>query len=218
MQQKSYILWGSSGQAIVLSDLIQRLGGRVVALFDNNLNARSALPDVELFYGDAGFESWCRGVDNLGDYFGLAAIGGGRGSDRVTIHRRFKELGIQVESVIHPDATVSKTSMIGLGCQILAQSTIAPFVRIGQGGIVNHGAVVDHECQLGDGVHVAPGATLCGCILVEDNVFIGAGSTILPRVRLGRNCTVGAGAVVTKDVPPFAVVVGNPGRIVKFIS
>lgn len=47
---------------------------------------------------------------------------------------------------------------------------------------------------------------------VERGVSIGVGATILPGITLGRYCMIGAGAVVTRDVPPYALVLGNPGR------
>ena len=47
---------------------------------------------------------------------------------------------------------------------------------------------------------------------VEEGVFIGANATILPGIRLGRYCMVGAGSVVTKNVEPYTLVVGNPAR------
>jgi acetyltransferase-like isoleucine patch superfamily enzyme len=72
--------------------------------------------------------------------------------------------------------------------------------------------VVDHECSLGAGVHVAPGATLCGCVTVEEDAMIGAGATVLPRLRIGRGAVVGAGAVVIHDVPGGAVVTGVPAK------
>jgi acetyltransferase-like isoleucine patch superfamily enzyme len=53
---------------------------------------------------------------------------------------------------------------------------------------------------------------------IEQNAKIGANSTILPGVRIGRDALIGAGSVVTKDVPPGAVVVGNPARIINQVS
>ncbi len=53
------------------------------------------------------------------------------------------------------------------------------------------------------------------CELGND-VWIGHGAIILPGVKIGNGAAVGAGAVVTKDVPPFAIVVGNPGRILRY--
>jgi acetyltransferase-like isoleucine patch superfamily enzyme len=51
---------------------------------------------------------------------------------------------------------------------------------------------------------------------IEDNVWIGARSTIIPGVRIGEGAVVGMGSVVTKDVPPCAIVGGNPARIIKY--
>jgi acetyltransferase-like isoleucine patch superfamily enzyme len=51
-------------------------------------------------------------------------------------------------------------------------------------------------------------------ITIEDDVFIGARAIVMKGTHLGRGAVVGAGAVVAKDVPPFCIVVGNPGRIV----
>ena len=51
-------------------------------------------------------------------------------------------------------------------------------------------------------------------VIVEENAKIGANSTILPGVKVGRNSLVGAGSVVTKDVPPNKVVIGNPARVI----
>ncbi len=52
-------------------------------------------------------------------------------------------------------------------------------------------------------------------ILIEDDVWIGARAIILQNLKIGRGSIIAAGSVVTKDVPPYAVVAGNPARIVK---
>jgi maltose O-acetyltransferase len=52
-------------------------------------------------------------------------------------------------------------------------------------------------------------------ITIEDNVWIGGGAIVLPSVIVGENSIVGAGAVVTKDVPPNTVAVGNPARVIR---
>ena len=55
----------------------------------------------------------------------------------------------------------------------------------------------------------------CKPIWIQRSAWIGAGATILPGVCVGRHAVVGAGAVVTKDVPDYAVVAGNPARVIK---
>lgn len=54
-----------------------------------------------------------------------------------------------------------------------------------------------------------------GNIIIEDDVWIGQGAIILSGVTIGRGSVIGAGAVVAKDIPPYSIVVGNPGKVIK---
>lgn len=53
-------------------------------------------------------------------------------------------------------------------------------------------------------------------VIIEDDVWIGARAIILKSVRVGKGAIVGAGAVVTKDIPPYAIVGGNPAKVIRF--
>lgn len=55
-------------------------------------------------------------------------------------------------------------------------------------------------------------------ITIEDNVWLGGGVIVLPGVTIGENTVVGAGAVVTRDLPPNVVAVGNPARVIRNVS
>ncbi len=58
----------------------------------------------------------------------------------------------------------------------------------------------------------------CKPVVIKESAWIGAGATILPGVCVGKHAIVGASAVVTKDVPDYAVVVGNPARVIKMLD
>ncbi len=102
-------------------------------------------------------------------------------------------------------------------------------IRIGKGGFVDmHGWFEDlytHRAVIGDNVTLSFRVTLVAHgpkshpekmdIVIEDGAYIGCNATILPGVTVGRGAGVGACAVVTKDVPPGAVVAGNPARILR---
>lgn len=55
-------------------------------------------------------------------------------------------------------------------------------------------------------------------VMIEDNVWVGFDAVILPGVRLGQGCIVGSKTVVSENVPPYAVVAGNPARIIKYLE
>lgn len=65
------------------------------------------------------------------------------------------------------------------------------------------------------GAHCREDAGSRGAIRVEDEAWIGYGATILSGVTIGKGAVVGAKAVVTKDIPPYAIAVGNPAKVVK---
>jgi maltose O-acetyltransferase len=53
-------------------------------------------------------------------------------------------------------------------------------------------------------------------VVIEDDVWVGTRAVVLSGVRIGRGAVVGAGAVVTKSVPPYGIVAGNPARLLRF--
>ena len=66
-------------------------------------------------------------------------------------------------------------------------------------------------------MHMKMGHPTCkGNIRIENDVWIGAKSTIMSGIQINNGAIIAAGSTVTKDVPPYAIVAGNPGRIVKF--
>jgi len=206
------ILWGATGHAKVLRELLERIGHRVIAVFDNDPRVAPPFSDVPLFHGKEGFDAW-RQQNRALEVLGLVAIGGSLGADRLERMAFFVSQGIQAPAVvIHPTAFVAANATCGRGSQVLAQAAVCVEARIGEACIVNTRASVDHECVLGDGVHIGPGATLAGCVSVGERSFVGAGAVVLPRIRIGRDAVVGAGAVVTRDLPDGAVVSGNPAR------
>lgn len=209
-----FVIWGSAGHAKVLTDVIELRQGQVVALIDNDPAAMSCLKNVPLYCGLGGLKDWLKEQASPNMLCGAIAIGGARGRDRMTIAQSMLGVAIQLPALFHTQSAVSRSASIGLGSQVLANAVVAADVVMGMVCIVNNNANVDHECVLGNGVHVAPGAVLCGCVTVGDNTMVGANAVVLPRLRIGRNVVVGAGAVVTRDVPDDSVIVGNPAKFI----
>lgn len=89
------------------------------------------------------------------------------------------------------------------------------YARIGRHCVINTGAVVDHECVVGDYVNVCPHTTLCGNVHVGEGTNVCAGSVVIQGIRVGSWTMVGAGSVVVKDVPDGVVAYGNPCKVVR---
>ncbi|MDO5067727.1 MAG: DapH/DapD/GlmU-related protein [Propionibacteriaceae bacterium] len=99
--------------------------------------------------------------------------------------------------------------VINSGCRFQDQGGL----RIGDGVLIGHNVVIttlDHDLDPNRRADVIPAP-----VELEEKVFVGANATILGGVRIGYGAVVGAGAVVTKDVPPLAVVVGSPARVIR---
>ena len=118
--------------------------------------------------------------------------------------------------IFHRSAVLAPTVIIGEGTVVMANASINAEVSIGDHCIINTGATVEHECRLGDFVHISPNAALAGNVIIGEGSHIGIGAVVIPGVKIGIWVTIGAGAVILEDIPDFAVVVGNPGKIIKY--
>ncbi|MFI5235313.1 MAG: acetyltransferase [Gemmatimonadales bacterium] len=116
------------------------------------------------------------------------------------------------DTVVHPQAVVSRNAQLGAGCVIYPFSFVGPDVRLGRHvTVLSHGSI-NHDCSIGDCAILASHAALAGGVTVEDHCYIGMGARIIQHARIGRGAMVGMGAVVLKDVAADATVVGNPAR------
>jgi len=213
MDKKQYILWGATGQSIMLEETL-RDEFDLEVIFDNNKEIKSPFTNKPIFHGWESFLNWTNSKD-LSRFGFIVAIGGRNGKVRLDIHEKLKNIGLNPISAIHKSSYVSCDALYDEGLQVLPNATINPRVRIGKCCIINTSASVDHECDLGNGVHIGPGAKLAGCVSIGDFSFIGTNATILPRIKIGENVIIGAASVVTKDIPDNVVAYGNPCKIKK---
>lgn len=131
---------------------------------------------------------------------------------RLACARRLIAAGVELATVIHPAATVSRHAIMVAGTVAFAGAVVNPGARIGMACIINTGASVDHDCDLGDGVHISPGARLAGNVHVGEASWVGIGASIRQGIRLGPNTMVGAGAAVVHSSTGGITLVGVPAR------
>jgi sugar O-acyltransferase (sialic acid O-acetyltransferase NeuD family) len=145
-----------------------------------------------------------------------AFIAIGDNNIRKKIYKKLHLKDISLNTIlVHPDSTISKTSLIEAQTFISAGVIINPQVKIGVGCIINTGAILEHECIVNDFTHIAPGAVLCGSVTVGSNSFIGANAVIKQGIKIGNNVIIGAGSVVTADILEPGTYVGSPAKPLK---
>jgi sugar O-acyltransferase (sialic acid O-acetyltransferase NeuD family) len=125
---------------------------------------------------------------------------------------------IQPRTAIHPRAIISGTSELGPGSVIQAGAIMAEDTVLGPHCVLGIGASVDLSARLGTNVYVGQGARVSSYVGIGDDVVIEMGASINSRVTVGEGARITGGAFVNTDVPDHAVVVGVPGRVVRYLA
>lgn len=200
-QTEKVYLYGASGHAKVVLDIVRSANMVVPCLIDDN-------PEVEELEGLPVYHS-AEGLSPI-----IVTVGD------CSIRRKIvQKLGKrEYVTVIHPRAIKADSAFLGVGSIVMAGAILNPYVEVGNHCIINTGASLDHDVKIGDFVHIAPHCTLCGEVTVGEGTWVGVGTTVIQGIHIGRNCYIGAGAVVVEDIPDGTLCYGNPARVIKRID
>ena len=136
---------------------------------------------------------------------------------RVRFLKYASSLGYMLPNFIHESSVVGPNVSMGKGIYIMPGTIVMPSATISNYCMLSMGISVGHDTSFDEGVFVANGCNIGGNIIIKKETFVGMGATIISGVKfIGKNSVIGAGAVIIKDVPDSSVVVGNPGRIIKY--
>ena len=201
----SLTLVGGGGHAVVVAETALRAGLALAGFYDDDADAPlgggepSAVRLGDILSLEAG---------ELGNHPWILAVGD------LAVRRRLIDRLYRAEDdaamVVHPDASVSESSLVAGGVWIGPRAIVHSRARVLDHAIINSGAIVEHDCLIAENAHIAPGAVLGGEVSIGNDTLIGLGARILPGVTIGAGCVVGAGAVVLRDVEDGATVVGVP--------
>lgn len=198
---KTVYLYGASGHAKVIIDILSAQGFEISGLIDDNKELNNLL-NYRVFHKVKNNVSI---IISIGNNIIRKKIAG-------------KLLNFDFIKAIHPSALISPNSSIESGTVVMHGAIIQSCVHIGKHCIINTASSIDHDCIIEDFVHISPNATLCGNVYVGEGSQIGAGAVVVPGVKIGRWSLIAAGAVVIKDIPDNVFVIGNPARVIKKMS
>ena len=138
-----------------------------------------------------------------------------------------KSIKIGQKTRIWQYSVIFENAVIGKDCNICAHTLIENNVKIGNNVTVKSGVFIWDGITVEDNVFIGPSVSFTNDkkpkskhypesflqTIVKEGASIGANATILPGLVIGKGSMIGAGAVVTKDVPDYAIMVGNPASI-----
>ncbi len=202
-----YLVVGAGGHAKVVLDALLASGQRVLGCYDDN----PALAGFEPIAGVsvAGPTPLVEAHWTPGRLV-IVAVG-----DNAARRKLASRLHVDFGVARAPTAVLGSGVTLGPGTMVLPSATVNIDSLIGCHAILNTACSIDHDCRIGDYVHIAPGGRLGGGITVGEGSFLGIGASVIPGVRIGRWSIVGAGAVVTADLPDNCTAVGVPAKVIK---
>ena len=126
------------------------------------------------------------------------------------------------ESKIGAFVEIQKNASVGKRCKISSHTFICEGVTVEDNVFVGHGVMFINDsyprATAADGNLQTEADWKVEQTIVKKGASIGSGATILSNISIGENAIVGAGSVVTKDVPPGSIVVGNPAKVLRYID
>lgn len=120
----------------------------------------------------------------------------------------------QIINVIHPKSLISPSVSLGKGNHIKAGALIDSFTTIGNACIIDNGVIIPHDNEVKDGVHLAPNATLGSSVSIGKCTIVGIGANISTQIEIGEYSIISVGSSVTRNVPPYSIVEGVPGKVI----
>lgn len=200
--EKPIIILGAGGHASVVADVLRKLNKTILG-FVAPEKPISAHKEIDYIGTDLHFLSRFSPQEVL-LVNGIGSISVEKNQNRQKVYFRFKEKGYEFITLVHPSACIAQNAVLKEGCQVMAGAIIQPNVIVEENAIINTKASIDHDCKVGNSVHIAPGVTLSGNVFVEENAFVGVGATVIQGITIGSHAMVFAGRTVVKNVAPLA--------------
>lgn len=209
MKDKPIIVIGSGGHAKVLIDILLEQRANIIGIVDVDEHKKGQKILGVTILGD---DSYVRRF-SVNDVCLVNGIGSVDSTQlRQRIYHVFKEAGYVFRKVIHSSAIISSHVQLGEGVQVMAGAVINVDTTIGVNTIINTRCSIDHDCLIGNHVHIAPGSVLSGGVTVGDCTHLGTGCNVIQGINIGRQVLAGAGSMIIHHINPEMKVLGVPAK------
>lgn len=199
------IIIGAGGHGKVVADAAEKSGQWQRIVFVDRL-----YPRLELC------GSWsvvARDISDLGNIEAKFFVAIGDNDTRAKVFQKTLELGYKPATVVHPHAQLSGYADVESGVLVLAGCVINAGAKLCRGSIINTGATVDHDCSVGEFVHLSPGVNLAGDVNVGKCTWLGTGVSTKQCINIGPDIVVGVGAAVVSDLLMPGTYIGVPAKM-----
>ncbi len=198
---KSVYIYGASGHGKVVADIAKLNGYDEILYIDDGDN------------DSISFEKFL-----AQDFQIPVAFGVGINHIRAKLYKKCIENNLEIATLIHPEATISDSTVLGEGSVVMAGAVINPDAKIGKCCILNTSSVIEHDNIIGDFVHISPQVACAGDVKVGMYTHIGIGSCIIQGITIGHDTIIGAGSIVVQNIENRKLAYGNPCKIIKDIA
>lgn len=212
MKSKKIIIFGSSGHARSIAEIIEMFDYEIIGFVDSykpkgtkvlkykTIGNEEVLADCENKYG----------TNNI-------VIGVGNIRGRMKVYEKIRKINPNIifPAIISPKATVSKYARIGEGTVVFSNAFVNVECKIGKFCVINSASIIEHNTEIYDFCTISPAVNIGGDVTIQECSFIGSSATIIQKRKIGKRVVIGAGATVTKNIPDNVLAVGIPAVIKK---
>ena len=201
MKERLLII-GAGGHGKVVADIALKMNQWDEICFLDDDKTKREVMGLKVIDSSSNVKSY---LDDS-DFF--VAIG-----DNSTRKKVIEELlveGIQLPTLLHPNAVIGQDVKIGQGTVIMAGVVINCCTEIGEGCIINTSSSIDHDNMIRDYVHISPGSNLAGSVKIGKETWVGTGSTVINNIEIYKKSIIGAGSLVIRDVKQEGTYIGTP--------
>lgn len=200
---KKVVIIGAGGHAKVIADIIHKSKDRLLGFLDDNLEkGKKVISEYEVI-GKIEECLQLRKQDENIEF--VVAIGNNK--VRKEISNKYE---LKYYTAIHPSTQIGIDVEFQEGTVVMANACINSSTKIGKHCIINTGAIIEHDNNIENYVHISPNACLAGTVRVGENTHIGIGAVVKNNIEICNNCIIGAGAAVVKNIIEEGTYVGVP--------